>query len=488
MGHAAAASDPGWLPAWQLRDQIVSGARSPVEVVGAALDRIAALDDRLHGFITVAADAALAEARAREQALAAGQPPGPLFGVPVSVKDLYWTKGMTTTAGSLVYRDFVPEHDAVHVARLRAAGAVIIGKTNLPEFALFPRTVNRLLPECRNPWDLRRSPGGSSGGSAATVAAGMTPIALASDGGGSIRIPAALCGVYGLYPSNGLLPRHGGIGSTIMFSNAGPITRDVRDAAIMLSVLAGPDDRDPACWTDPVPDYLAGLDESAAGLRMRWVGDGGDVAGLDTRVVAAARDAAWAFGTAGAVLEEAGQGFAAERWMESFYTMLLADRYASIGQQLYANPATRGLLSEYGRSHFQRGSAVTGSEYSHALALRSSVIAHLRTLLGDADVLISPTVAAVAPAAGAIDRGPLVAFTFCVNYAGFTAATLPCGLVNGLPIGLQIIGRPGSEALLLRISRVFEQARPWADKWPPVALPGQCRVRPPSTASTDPVT
>lgn len=488
MRHAAAASDPGWLPAWQLRDQIVSGARSPVEVVGAALDRIAALDDRLHGFITVAADAALAEARAREQALAAGQPPGPLFGVPVSVKDLYWTKGMTTTAGSLVYRDFVPEHDAVHVARLRAAGAVIIGKTNLPEFALFPRTVNRLLPECRNPWDLRRSPGGSSGGSAATVAAGMTPIALASDGGGSIRIPAALCGVYGLYPSNGLLPRHGGIGSTIMFSNAGPITRDVRDAAIMLSVLAGPDDRDPACWTDPVPDYLAGLDEPAAGLRMRWVGDGGDVAGLDTRVVAAARDAAWAFGTAGAVLEEAGQGFAAERWMESFYTMLLADRYASIGQQLYANPATRGLLSEYGRSHFQRGSAVTGSEYSHALALRSSVIAHLRTLLGDADVLISPTVAAVAPAAGAIDRGPLVAFTFCVNYAGFTAATLPCGLVDGLPIGLQIIGRPGSEALLLRISRVFEQVRPWADRWPPVAMPGQCRVRPPSTASTDPVT
>ena len=488
MGHAAPASDPGWLPAWQLRDQMVSGARSPVEVVGAALDRIAALDDRLHGFITVAADAALAEARAREQALAAGQPPGPLFGVPVSVKDLYWTKGMTTTAGSLIYRDFVPEHDAVHVARLRAAGAVIIGKTNLPEFALFPRTVNRLLPECRNPWDLRRSPGGSSGGSAATVAAGMTPIALASDGGGSIRIPAALCGVYGLYPSNGLLPRHGGIGSTIMFSNAGPITRDVRDAAIMLSVLAGPDERDPACWTDPVPDYLAGLDEPAAGLRMRWVGDGGDVAGLDPRVVAAARDAASAFGTAGAVLEEAGQGFAAERWMESFYTMLLADRYASIGQQLYANPATRGLLSDYGRSHFQRGSAVTGSEYSHALALRSSVIAHLRTLLGDADVLISPTVAAVAPAAGAIDRGPLVAFTFCVNYAGFTAATLPCGLVDGLPIGLQIIGRPGSEALLLRISRVFEQARPWADRWPPVAMPGQCRVRPPSTASTDPVT
>lgn len=466
-------SDPGWRPAWQLRDEIVSGARSPVEVTAAALDRIAALDGQLHGFITVAADLALAEAQAREQALAAGQPPGPLFGVPVSVKDLYWTAGMTTTAGSLIYRDFVPDQDAVHVARLRAAGVVIIGKTNLPEFALFPRTVNRLLPECRNPWDLGRSPGGSSGGSAATVAAGMTPVALASDGGGSIRIPAALCGVYGLYPSNGLLPRHGGIGSTIMFSNAGPITRDVRDAAIMLGVLAGPDPRDPACWADPVPDYLTGLDEPVTGLRMRWVGNGGDVAGLDPRVVAAARDGALAFDSAGAVVDEAGQGFAAERWMESFYTMLLADRYASIGQRLYTNPATRGLLSEYGRSHFQRGAAVTGSEYSHALSLRNSVIAHLRALFGDADVLISPTVAAVAPAIGAIDRGPLVAFTFCVNYAGFTAATLPCGLVDGLPIGLQLIGRPGSEALLLRVSRAFEQLRPWADRWPPAAAAGQ---------------
>ncbi len=200
---------------------------------------------------------------------------------------------------------------------------------------------------------------------------------------------------------------------------------------------------------------------------LRWVGDCGDIEGIDRTVVSAVRSAADAFVSLGAVVEETAESFAAERWMESFYTMMMADRYASIGQQLYSNPATRGLLSEYGRSHFQRGSLVTGAEYSHALALRVSVIAHLRRLLGNADLLLSPTVGVTAPQiGGAIERGPLVAFTFAVNYAGFAAATVPCGLVRGLPVGLQLIGRPGSEALLLRVSRAFEKARPWHRSYP----------------------
>ncbi|HEY1640865.1 MAG TPA: amidase [Streptosporangiaceae bacterium] len=457
-----------WRPAWQLREEMAAGQRSPVEVTEAFLARIAAADGRLHGFITVAADAALATAARLERERAAGQPPGPLFGVPVSVKDLYWTRDMVTTAGSLLYRDFRPAQDAVHVERLRAAGAVVIGKTNLPEFALYPRTVNRLTAECRNPWDLDRTSGGSSGGSAATVAAGLTPLTIASDGGGSTRIPAALCGAYGLYPSNGLLPRHGGIGATIMFSNAGPISRDVRDAALLLQALAGADPRDPASDRSPVPDYLAGLDEPVAGLRMHWTGDCGDVPGIDERAVTAARSAAGTFAGLGAEVAEAAGGLAAERWMESFYTMLLADRYASIGQQLHTDPAARGLLSEYGRSHFARGAAVTGAEYSRALNLRSQVIAHLDGLLDGADVLLTPTVGGIAPAiTGPIERGPLVAYTFIVNYAGFAAATLPCGFVDGLPVGLQVIGRPRSEALLLRVSRAFERAGGWAGTRPP---------------------
>lgn len=457
--------NPAWrLPAWQLREQIVSGQRSPADVIRATLQRIADVDQQTHGFITVAAEQATEAAQACERALAAGQPAGPLCGVPVSVKDLYWTKGIRTTGGSLIYRDFVPAEDAIHVARLRAAGAIIIGKTNLPEFALFPRTLNRLGEECRNPWDLSRTPGGSSGGSAATVAAGMTALALASDGGGSTRIPAALCGVYGLYPSNGLIPRHGGIGSTVMFSNPGPISRDVRDAALLLQVLAGPDERDPACRGGPVPDYLADLDRPVDKVRMRWVGDCGAIDGIDPDVVSTARSAAGQLAELGADVSESAGSFAAERWMDSFYTMMMADRYASLGQKLYSNPGTRGLLSEYGRSHFQRGSVVTGAEYSHALALRPFAQAHMRGLLGDADVLLSPTVGVTAPAlAGPITREPLVAFTFAVNYAGFAAATLPCGLVQGLPAGLQIIGRPGSEGLILQISRAFEAAHPWPE-------------------------
>jgi Asp-tRNA(Asn)/Glu-tRNA(Gln) amidotransferase A subunit family amidase len=474
-----------WEPAWQLRDRMVAGELSPVAVTDGFLSRILALDEHLHGFITVAEEPARAASVECERALASGEPLGPLFGVPVSVKDIYWTKDMQTTAGSLLYRDFRPTEDSVHVERLRAAGAVVIGKTNLPEFALFPRTVNRLVAECRNPWDEARTPGGSSGGSAATVAAGMTPLSIASDGGGSARIPSALCGVYGLYPSNGRLPRHGGISSTIMFSNAGPISRDVRDSAILLQALAGADDRDRACVSDPVPDYLVHLDDPVGDIRMRWVGDCGSIDGIDPRVVATALSATETFASLGVSVEDSDRGFASERWMESFYTMLLADRYASLGQEIYTDPTRRGLLSEYGRSHFQRASTITGSEYSRALTQRGHLIAYLADLMAGADVLLTPTVGVTAPLiSDAIDRGPLVAFTFFVNYAGYAAATVPCGFVDGLPVGLQVIVRPGYEALLLQVSRAFEKARPWSDAHPS----GQCSERPPSTVSTDPVT
>src|SRR5437588_279917 len=178
----------------------------------------------------------------------------------------------------------------VRAERSRAAAAVFIGKTNLPEFALFPRTINLLTPECVNPWDLQRTSGGSSGGAAASMAAGLTPLAIGSDGGGSIRIPAALCGVFGLHPSNGRVPRHGGFGGTLIFSGAGPITRDVRDAAMLLQVLAGADSRDPTSMKEPPPDYLASLESGVAGLRALWVPACGRIEGLDRRVVAAVAD------------------------------------------------------------------------------------------------------------------------------------------------------------------------------------------------------
>lgn len=452
-----------WMPGWQLRDLMVKKEISPVEVTQHSLDRIDELDPTIHAFITVAPELALDQARAAEESLVYGAEPGPLFGLPISLKDNYWTHDIRTTAGSLLYKDHAPPEDSVYAERARRAGAIIIGKTNLPEFALFPRTVNRLVAECLNPWDLDRTSGGSSGGAAASIAAGLTPLAIGSDGGGSIRIPAALCGVFGLHPSNGRVPRHGGIGGTLFLSGAGPVTHDVRDAATLFQVLAGPDPRDPSCMKDAPPDYLESLETGVEDLRFLWVSDCGDVGDPDERVVETAGKAAARFEELGARVERSRTGFAAEEWVDAFYTIMNADRYAQIGQHIYEDPSARGLLSDYGRDHFGRARGITAVEYSRALQTRFRVIDFMDRLFGENDLLLSPTVGIVAPSlAGPIVRRPLVAYTFIVNYAGFTAATIPCGFVDGLPVGLQIIGRPNHEAAVLRASRAFEKMQPWA--------------------------
>ncbi|HTV70074.1 MAG TPA: amidase, partial [Rhizobiaceae bacterium] len=223
-------SDIHWASAWQLRQAIVARRLSATEVARHFIARIEALDSRIHSFITLSADAALDQAQAVDRRIARGEAVGPLAGVPVSIKDQFWTKGIRTTGGSCVYADHVPQEDSLHVARVKAADGIIIGKTNTPEFGMFWRTVGGVAPECLNPWDSRRTSGGSSGGAAAGVSAGFGPLALGSDAGGSIRLPSAMCGVLGVLPSNGRVPRHGAFGSTIFFSGVGPITRDVRDA------------------------------------------------------------------------------------------------------------------------------------------------------------------------------------------------------------------------------------------------------------------
>jgi Asp-tRNA(Asn)/Glu-tRNA(Gln) amidotransferase A subunit family amidase len=459
-----------WLTAHELRDLVVRRLVSPVEIVEHFLARIQDVDSSLHSFLTVAADLAINDARAAESAVQSGAELGPLFGVPISIKDLFWTRGMRTTAGSLVYRDFVPAEDSVHAERVRAAGAIIVGKTNLPEFALFPRTINRLGPECLNPWDLSRSAGGSSGGAAASAAAGLTPIAVASDGGGSIRIPAAFCGVFGLYPSFGRVPKHGGFGGTLFFSGVGPISRDVRDAAILLQVLAGSDPRDPSSRKDRPPDYLESFDQGVAGKRFVWVGQSGELSELDDRVVGRARTAALRFRELGATVDNSPIGFGSEEWMEAFYVIMNADRYAAIGQELYEDPHRRGQLSEYARDHFARSGSISGVDYSRALQKRFFVIDFFERLFGDADFLLSPTVGTLPSSVNQnITRKPLVANTFMVNFAGYAAASLPCGFVDGLPVGLQIIARPNQEAALLQASRAFEVLQPWAGQRPAIS-------------------
>lgn len=463
MMHPALAGDLTDLlarPAWRQRAALIAREVSVLELVTATLDRIDHIDARMRSFVHVAHAAAAARARQLDSELAGGARPGPLFGVAVSVKDLFHVAGMPTTAGSLLFRDAVAEDDSVHAARLRLAGAVIVGKTNTPEFGVFPRTVNRLQPETLNPWDLERTPGGSSGGAGASVAAGLTPIAVGSDGGGSIRIPAALCGVAGMLPSRGLVPRHGGVGGTLLFSSAGPVAADIRDLASLLQVLAGPLDADPLAWTSPVPDFASELDRGVAGKRIRWLGSTG-VAPVDPRVASVAEAAARSFEAGAAIMDETPVELDATPWQEGFYAIMNADRYATVGQRIYEDYATRALLSEYGEAAFARGRGVSGAQYSRALELRYAARRDLRQLFETTDLLLSPTTCVIAPRTSEeVRREPLIAFTNFCNLAGLPAATVPCGQVDGLPVGLHVVGRPGDDALVLRASRAFERLHP----------------------------
>ena len=263
--------DITFATARQLRQWIAGKEVSPVEVVSHFLERIEALNPQLNAFLTVCADEALADARRAEEETLRGEERGPLHGLPTPIKDLSRTAGVRTTRGSLIYKDDVPETDDIVVARIKAAGGIVIGKTNTPEFGHRGTTENLLGEPGRNPWDTSRTPGGSSGGSAAAVASGLSPIAQGSDGGGSIRVPANFCGVYGLKPSRGRVPSsYGGYGGWNVFGVTGPLSRDVGDAAMLLNVMAGPNPDNPMSILEDPPDFLDGLGDGVKGLRVAY--------------------------------------------------------------------------------------------------------------------------------------------------------------------------------------------------------------------------
>lgn len=446
-----------------VRRAVAARTTSVRAVVEESLRRIERGDGRVHAFLTVCGDEALAEADRLDERLADGEDPGPLCGVPFAVKDLYETAGVRTTYGSRAFADHVPERDATVVARLRAAGAVLVGKTNTPEFAIYIRTVNDLQPESRNPWDPDRTTGGSSGGSAAAVAAGMVPFALASDGGGSTRIPAALCGLVGVLPTRGTIPRGGFIG-TRRFSSCGPITTTVDDAAAVLQVISGPSPDDPLSRGLAPTGVTAPPWPPAAPARLRWVGDSG-IPGTEPDVTAHVADNARQFAArAGHSLTSEPVSLGSARFSEDFYAMMQADRISTGGGDLLADHRTRELLTSYARHHFERGSQVSGAAYSRALETQLTATEHLLGLLEGHDALLTPTLAFVAPR---VPDGPealpeearrgFVAFTFLMNYTGFPAVSIPCGTVRSLPVGMQLIGRPGSEPMLLDLARQFEE-------------------------------
>lgn len=456
-----------FTPAWELAELIRAKKLSPVEIVDHLLERISKLNPKLNAYLTVAEAEARSAAKDAEQAVMRGEELPPLHGVPVSIKDLHLTKGIRTTFGSLLFKDFVPDEDEVTIGRLRRSGTIILGKTNTPEFGQSGTTENRLGDDCRNPWNTGCTSGGSSGGAAAAVAAGLGPLALGTDGAGSIRIPAGFCGTYGLKPTQGRVPVH----MAPMFVVMGPITRTVRDAALMLDAIAGFDRSDPNTIREKPPCFVDALKGGLGKLRVAWSPDLG-YARVDPEVRSIARSAAYVFESLGCHVEEATPESGAPFSIHS--TIFRANGYASRGHLLREHADE---LMPYVKSNLEFGEKVMGYEYARAM----KTLAHFRRDMADFfecyDLLLTPTDAVPAFPVGQRPReidgqevdtewGP-IPFGPPFNLTGQPAASVPCGFSSdGLPIGLQIVGRWGDEGTVLRASVAFEKVRPWADKIP----------------------
>jgi Asp-tRNA(Asn)/Glu-tRNA(Gln) amidotransferase A subunit family amidase len=466
-----------FAPAWKLVEMISSKKISSTELTKLFLERIERLDPQLNAYITVVADQALAAASKADAAVEDGEPLGPLHGVPIGIKDLAGTKGIRTTRGSLALKDFVPDVDEVMVSRVKNAGAVILGKTNLPEFGHLPTNENRLGDACRNPWDISMTSGGSSGGAAAGLAAGLHPLATGTDAGGSIRIPASLCGVYGIRPSQGRVPKfYQPPGGWMVFAQAGPMANTVKDAAVLLQVMAGPHASDPTALRQSPPDFTKNLDSGVKGLSVGWSADLGSLP-VDSEVRRVTTEAAHAFEAMGARVSEISVVLDHANILDVFKTIFMSDLAAGAG----GLAATRGdELSPSLLTLIEETRTWPVSKL--ALALRELEWHRVRMdeLMGKFDLLLTPSVATTAFPVGlspsVIDGqsvDPVWGFTpfsYPFNMSGHPAASVPCGFsINGLPIGLHIAGQFGGEATVLRASAAYESAHPWANRRPALA-------------------
>ena len=460
-----------WRSALELGDLIRKKELTPVEVTDAALARLEAVNPLLNAFCLVAAARAREQAREAEIAVVKGEPLGPLHGVPISIKDVLATRGLATTGGSRLFADAVPEEDAIPVARLKAAGAVILGKTNTSEFGHKAVTENPLFGVTRNPWNPERTPGGSTGGGGAAVAAGVGPLALGTDGGGSVRIPAAFCGVFGLKPSFGRVPHAGGFPGWAHVSHVGPLARTVRDAAALLDVIAGGDDRDRRSLPREPGSYLQACDAGVAGLHVAWTPDLG-YAAVDPRVRALCETAAAEFESLGCHVEVVSPGWEdPEEW---FGTLIAAQFYAAWSDRL---PDAEPLMDPTLVTLIRRGGAVPARDYVRAVDRIEAYWAEVRAFLERFDLLLMPTVAVPPFDAGArppreVDGRSVsvlgwMPFTFPFNLTGQPAASVPAGFTDdGLPVGLQIVGRRHADASVLAAAAAFETACPWSDRRP----------------------
>ncbi len=463
--------DVAFASASDLASGIRAGRISPIEVTDALLSRIDAINPTVNAYCTVAGEEARRDARAAEAALSAGDPLGPLHGVPVSVKDVVFTKGLRSTRGSPIYTDLVPDQDAPLVERLKRAGAIVLGKTNTPEFGWKAVTDNRLFGRTANPWDLSRTAGGSSGGSAAALAAGLGPLSIGTDGAGSIRIPASFCGVVGLKPSFGRVPFYP-FSAAESVAHAGPMARTVADTALLLSVIAGPDDRDPNTLPDSGEDFAAAASGEVAGLRVAWSEDLG-FAQVDAEVRDLFAAAVHRFADdLGCEVEEASPGFADP--YEALERIFHGGIAASLVDYLpeWRDRIDPGLVGVYDRM-----GALSAFDLARAGFERRAVWEQSRAFFEHRDILLTPTMPMSAFPLGT--DSPLDAsgqparilawtpLTYPWNLTGHPALSVPCGFTeSGLPVGLQIVGRRWDDATVLRVGAAYERVAPWQDRRP----------------------
>ncbi len=477
----------------EIRSLVDSGEASAVEICQAHLDRARAIDPEVRAYRTILEEQSLAEAARVDAKRRAGEPLGALAGVPIAIKDVLCTRGVPTTCGSKILKRFVPVYDATCVARLRAAGAVILGKTNMDEFAMGSSTENSAYEKTRNPWALDRVPGGSSGGSAAAVAAEEVPAALGTDTGGSIRQPASLCGVPGMKPTNGRVSRYGLVAFASSLDQAGPLGATVEDVARVLQVIAGHDPSDATSAPVPVPDYVAGLGRGMAGLRI-GIPKEYFPAGMDGEVEQAVRSALSAAERLGARMREISLPHT-EYAIPTYYIIATAEASSNLARydgvryghraagvdkmaDLYLRTRTEGFGAEVKR-RIMLGTYVLSAGYYDAYYLKGLKV---RTLIRDdfdrafenVDAIVTPTSPTAAFRFGEKADDPLSMylsdiFTVTINLAGLPGISIPCGLTKArLPVGLQIVGRRFEEETVLRLAAALEADLKFRQVRPPI--------------------
>jgi amidase len=472
------AEDLCFTPAVELREMLRKKAISPVELINVFLERIDKINPVINAYCTLVPEMALETAKKVESAIVQGKEVGLLAGIPVSIKDVNMTAGIRTTFGSKLYEDFVPEEDELLVERVKKEGGIILGKTNTPEFAAGASTFNQVFGITRNPWNTAYTVGGSSGGAAASVAAGIGPLAQGSDLGGSLRVPATFCGVVGFRPSPGRVPDYPSLLNWDDLAVQGPIARTIPDTALFLDALSGPDRRSPVALAGEKVTFLqSAKSPEAKKLKIAW-SDNLNLMPVDPVVLREAKKSVDVFRGLGCEVVEDCPDFSGAR---ETALILRGVRFIAVyGDQYRNDPGFRRLVNPLVTGNIEQGFKLTVDEIAWAHRQRSEIWDRVRAFFDKYDLLLTPTAPippflaevkfpteiAGKPMGNYIDWAML---TYAITMTGHPAVSVPCGWTeNGLPIGVQIVGRYQGEAALLKAAAAYEQAAPWADKRPPL--------------------